>query len=109
MPVKEPWRNGIIEKFNDTYAKWFLRKITFSSFEHLFKKPILFNEFHNSNHRYSLQQHNTPNEASKLLGERTRHNGNIHNQQKIPLETGVVYFIRFIRSDLKLRIATESF
>jgi putative transposase len=109
IPVKEPWRNGIIEKFNDTYQKRFLRKITFLSFEHLFKESILFNEFHNSNHRYSTQQHKTPIEASKLLGGRTRYNGNIHNQQKIPLESGVVYYIRFIRSDLKLRIATESF
>lgn len=109
IPIKEPWRNGIIEKFNDTYQKRFLRAITFSGFEHLFKESILFNKFHNSHHRYSTQLHKTPDEASKLFVGKSCYNGNIHKQKKIPLETGVVYYIRFIRSDLKLRLPSESF
>lgn len=35
--------------------------------------------------------------------------GSIHTLKKIPLETGSIYFIRFIRSDLRLRLPTESF
>lgn len=109
IPIKEPWRNGVIEKFNDTYQKRFLRATTFSSFEHLLEESIGFNEFHNSHHRYSTQGNKTPNEASKLFGTRSRYNENIHKLNKIPLETGIVYFIRFIRSDLKLRLFAESF
>ncbi|MCK9271046.1 MAG: integrase [Bacteroidales bacterium] len=109
IPIREPWRNGIVEKFNDTYQKRFLRAITFLSFEHLLKESTSFNSFHNSHHRYSTQGHKTPDEASKLYGKRSCYNGNIHEQKKIPLETGVVYFIRFIRSDLKLKLSTESF
>lgn len=109
IPIREPCRNGIIEKFNDTYQKRFLRKITFLNFDHLLKESVIFNEYHNSTHRYSTQQQKTPNEASKLLGEKVYYNGNIHKEKKIPLETGVIYYIRFIRSDLKLIIASEIF
>jgi len=109
IPIKEPWRNGIIEKFNDTYQKRFLGSTTFLNFEHLLGESTNFNNFHNSHHRYSTQGHKTPNEASNLCFEKTRYNDNIHLQDKIPLETGVVYFIRFIRSDLKLKLPTESF
>lgn len=109
IPIREPWRNGIIEKFNHTYQKRFLKKKTFLNFDHLFKESIIFNGFHNSNHRYSTQQQRTPNEASKLLGEKIYYNGNIHKKKKIPIKTGVIYYIRFIRSDLKLIIASEIF
>jgi putative transposase len=109
IPIKEPWRNGIIEKFNDTYQKRFLKAITFLNFENLLNESKEFNEFHNSHHRYSSQGQRTPNEASKQESSRIYYNGNIHELKRIPLETGIVYFIRFIRSDLKLKLLMESF
>lgn len=109
IPIREPCRNGIIEKFNDTYQKRFLKKKKFKNFDHLLKESLIFNEFHNSHHRYSVQQQKTPNEASKLLGEKVYYTGNIHKQKKILIKTGIVYYIRFIRSDLRLNIASEYF
>lgn len=35
--------------------------------------------------------------------------GEIHLQKKIPLTEGCIYFIRFIRSDLRLYLPNESF
>jgi len=109
IPIGEPWRNGIIEKFNDTYERRFLGSRTFANFQELSNDNKQFIIFHNSNHRYSSQGHKTPYEASKQNGNREKYNGNTHKLKRIPLETGVIYFIRYIRSDLKLQLITESF
>jgi len=109
IPIKEPWRNGIIENFNNTYRKKFLKVKTFQNFDDLIDEANLFNEFHNSHHRYSSQGQKTPDEASKLDNLKIYYFGNVHKTKRIPLETGVVYVIRFIRSDLKLKILTEDF
>lgn len=109
IPVKEPWRNGMIEKFNDTYEKRFLTSRNFLNFKDLEEENDRFISFHNANHRYSRQGHMTPNEASKQAGTSIYYRGNIHELKRIPLEYGVIYFIRFIRSDLMLRLVTEYF
>ena len=109
IPVKEPWRNGIIEKFNDTYGKRFLQAYTFKNLEELSACEQSFIDFHNTYHRYSSHGHKTPNEVKALLLPPVYYHGNIHSQKKIPLTEGCVYFIRFIRSDLKLYLPNESF
>ncbi len=63
IPIAEPWRNGMIEKFNDTYQLRFLKVYTFESLEKLSQQEQSFIDFHNQNHLYSSQQHKTPNEV----------------------------------------------
>jgi hypothetical protein len=116
IPVSEPWRNGIIEKFNHTYQKRFLQTQTFKSLENLSVHEQSFIDFHNSHHRYSSQGHKTPDEASALLLPPVYYNGTVHlpafkpgTDLKIPLTKGCVYYIRFIRSDLKLYLSNEAF
>jgi len=109
IPIKEPWRNGIIEKFNDTYQKRFLNTTRLANFNELVYETKQFIEFHNANHRYSAQSQMTPNEAFRVYGHGICYTGHTHELKKIPLETGVVYFIRFIRSDLQLHLPTEHF
>lgn len=109
IPLKEPWRNGIIEKFNCTYDKRFFRCQNFINFNQLTDASGKFVSFHNTNHRYSSQDHKTPDEINNMMLPPILYKGDIHLQNKIPLETGCVYYIRFIRSDLKLQLPTESF
>jgi transposase len=114
IPVAEPWRNGIIEKFNDTYQKKFLNAYTFENLENLNEKLKIFIEFHNTNHRYSSQLHKTPNEIKNSQLKPILYNGTLHlpTLKKgiiIPLYQGSVYFIRYIRSDLKLKLPNEVF
>ena len=109
IPIKEPWRNGIIEKFNNTYDKRFLRCQTFENFIQLSEASKEFVVFHNAHHRYSSQEHKTPKEIESLSLTPILYKGNIHLRKTIPLETGCVYFVRFIRSDLLLHLPTESF
>lgn len=114
IPVKEPWRNGIIEKFNHTYQKRFLQAYAFNNLEHLSAQEKSFIDFHNRQHRYSSQGHKTPDEAKALQWLPMYYDGIIHlpslkSDIKIPLTKGCIYYIRFIRSDLKLYLPNEIF
>lgn len=114
IPNAEPWRNGMIEQFNNTYQKKFLNTHQFNHLEDLSSREKSFIDFHNSNHRYSTQGQKTPDQMKALLLRPTYYNGTIHlpnnkSEINIPLNKGSVYYIRFIRSDLKLNLANESF
>ncbi len=109
IPIREPWRNGMIERFNYMYDQRFINGNTYQNFDHLVQSSKTFNSFHNSHHRYSSQHHKTPDELRDQLMTPILYNGSIHLMNKISLETGIVYFIRFIRSDLQLKLITESF
>ncbi len=116
IPVSEPWRNGMIEKFNHIYQKRFLQAHIFKNLEDLKAQEQSFIDFHNAHHRYSSQGHKTPDEAKALLLPPLYYNGIIHLpalkgglESKIPLTKGCVYYIRFIRSDLKLYLPNETF
>ena len=54
IPIGEPWRNGAIEKFNDTYNKKFFRRQWFASYVMLKRQSKNFQRFHNKHHRYSI-------------------------------------------------------
>jgi hypothetical protein len=115
IPLAEPWRNGIIEKFNDTYQKKFIHAHHFKNLEDLSLQEKNFIDFHNKNHRYSSQGHKTPDEMSSTQLPPVHYKGMVHLEEftsgkvNIPLVKGSVYFIRFIRSDLKLHLPGESF
>lgn len=113
IPLAEPWRNGMIEKFNHTYQQKFIKAYTFESFENLKEQEQQFIDFHNSKHRYSSQGHKTPNEVRALQPKPVLYNGTSHlpslQEKSIALIEGCIYYIRFIRSDLKLHLPNEVF
>ena len=103
IPVSEPWRNGVIEKFNDTYNKKFFRRQWFHSYLYLKRQSKNFQTYHNRNHRYSCLKGKTPDEfwsdfKPATLGPNT----------KLPrfdnLPDGNIIIIRLIRSDGVLNI-----
>lgn len=108
IPVSEPWRNGYIEKFNDTLNKKFFRAIKFESYPHMCNKLKSFTAYHNNEYRYSPLGDHTPEEVYK----RDRLNSS-KLKYKIPnnpeIEDGNIHVIRLIRSDLKLNIFSETF
>jgi transposase InsO family protein len=60
IPMQEPWRNGVVEKFNDHYEHKFLRKTTITSKPELLQKSHDFEYRHNSQYRYSKLGGKTP-------------------------------------------------
>jgi putative transposase len=101
VPPREPWRNATIEHFNDTFDKRFFRHERFSDLGHLSERAGAFERFHNAQHRYSATRGRTPDETA-IATKRTP-----RPPAELPAgwpDRGRVEFIRFIRSDHKLRI-----
>jgi transposase InsO family protein len=110
-PVKEPWRNGVIEKFNNHYEKMFLSRRFMKNFEDLKKETAEFEIRHNNSYRYAKLNGKTPQKAFEVSGIRKI----IPDKKKppeLPLikpEQGQYHVVRFIRSDLRLNIFGEAF
>jgi hypothetical protein len=62
IPLREPWRNGIVEHFNDVWDKSFFRTEVFTGIDHLRTENAAFIAFHNEHHRYSAHAGATPNQ-----------------------------------------------
>ena len=111
IPPAEPWRNGVIEKFNDHYRQKFLDKVPMASMPQLREASLAYENKHNSTYRYSKLNGKTPLTALARLGtplvfpdreQAPRH----------PLEkpgAGCYHLVRFIRSDCHLNIFSELF
>jgi transposase InsO family protein len=63
IPMAEPWRNGMIENFNDRYQQMFLGKIIMATEEDLKAGSLVFEQRHNSSYRYSKLGGKTPLKA----------------------------------------------
>jgi len=110
IPVREPWRNGIIEKFNDTYDKSFFRREWFANYNVLKRQSKNFQRFHNKHHRYSVLQGKTPLEVINTAGFKpTTIGANTKLPDITPVPLGNIVIIRFIRSDRMLNIFGEKF
>lgn len=107
IPFNEPWRNGIIEHFQNVFDKMFFRCQVFESFFHLCEEAKRFESFHNQNHRYSTLNGKTPREKFGGKGRYLTMDFNL--PRKITIVDGYVHFIRFIRSDRVLNILGEKY
>lgn len=107
IPPSEPWRNGIIEKFNCNLSKYFFTPQKFASYEDLALKAPEFSDFHNQNHRYSSQGGKIPNQIHSACQDHKLEPINL--KDPIPLVSGSVIFIRFVRSDRRLSILGTGF
>jgi putative transposase len=111
VPMSEPWRNGMIEKFNDHYQQKFLGKVTMITTDELQNGTLSFEQRHNSQYRYSKLGGKTPLKALTATKVKLR----FPNQEDKPQhrmgkpETGRYHLVRLIRSDLRLNILGELF
>lgn len=111
IPMAEPWRNGMIENFNDRYQQKFLGKVVMTSMEDLQSNSLLFEQRHNSKYRYSKIKGHTPLKALAASDVKLRfptEEDPPQHRLKKP-ETGKYHVVRLIRSDLKLNLFGESF
>ena len=111
IPPSEPWRNGIIEKFNDHYRQKFLDKVTMVSMPQLRQESLFFEHRHNSTYRYSKIKGKTPLAAlaekkAKLIFP-SKSDAPRHPLEKP--EEGCYHLVRFIRGDCRLNIFGEMF
>lgn len=111
VPMAEPWRNGMIESFNDRYEQMFLGKVIMASLEDLQSGSLAFEQRHNSKYRYSKLKGHTPLKALAASNAKLRFPAEEEppkHRLKKP-ETGKYHVVRLIRSDLKLNVFGECF
>jgi putative transposase len=111
IPPAEPWRNGVVEKFNDHYQQRFLAKVTMASMAQLKKESLAFEGRHNNSYRYSKIRGNTPLKALTATNTKLKFPSK-KDVPKHPLdkpESGHYSFVRLIRSDCQLDIFGEIF
>jgi len=107
IPLSEPWRNGIIEHFQNVFDKVFFRSQYFKDFNSLYKKAKEFEPFHNQNHNYSTLKGLTPKQ--KCSGSIKLLPASFRLPEKLAISPGYVHLIRFIRSDLVLDVFGEKY
>lgn len=111
IPMAEPWRNGMIENFNDRYQQSFLGKVIMVSEDDLRAGSRAFEDRHNNRYRYSKLKGYTPLKALAASHATLR----FPKQEELPThrlkkpEVGKYHVVRLIRSDLKLNIFGECF
>lgn len=97
IPLREPWRNGVVEHFNDVWDKAFFRTEVFSDLDHLGAENAAFIAFHNSEHRYSAHQGASPKEIWRGRS-RDRLSRRYRAPDRLPAK-GRIEAVRFVRSN----------
>lgn len=109
IPMAEPWRNGVVEKFNDHYRRGFLRRVMMQGATELHRESLIFEAKHNTRYRYTKLQGRTPQMA---LGRAQIRLPESPTAPKHPLpkpESGRYHLVRFIRGDAVLDVFGEKF
>ena len=107
IPLAEPWRNGIIEHFQNVFDKTFFRVQHFEDFNQLCRKAKEFELFHNQYHHYSTLEGMTPNQ--KCSGNIRLLSSDFRLPERLSIAPGYIHLIRFIRSDRILDIFGEKY
>lgn len=107
IPLNEPWRNGIIEHFQNVFDKMLFRSQVFQGFSHFCEEAKIFELFHNQNHRYSTLNGKTP--VEKFSGKGRCLARDFKLPRTLAIADGYVHIVRFIRSNRILDIFGEKF
>ena len=111
IPMGEPWRNGVVEKFNDHYRGGFLRRVPMQGEKDLQQQSLIFEQKHNTRYRYSKLRGRTPQRTLDQSRQTMRFPESAQ-APRCPLpkpSAGRYHLVRFIRSNLVLDIFGERF
>ena len=100
IPLREPWRNGVVEHFNDVWDKSFFRTETFTGLDHLRTENEAFIAFHNTHHRYAAHGGASP---SEVWGDQCRNplDPGYQPPTRLPAR-GRIEVVRYIRSNRRI-------
>jgi putative transposase len=111
IPVREPWRNGVVEKFNHHWLQGLLQKVKMHTVAELKDQTLSFEHRHNSRYRYSKLNGKTPLQSLDADKSTLR----FPDSKAPPIyplpkpDLGCYHLIRFIRSDGLLDVFGEKF
>lgn len=101
IPQSEPWRNGVVEQFNNHYQQKFLDRVPMRTANELREGALAFEQKHNSRYRYSKLNGKTPLEALASSGKKRLRFPPNEPAPETPLKklkAGCYHLIRFVRS-----------
>lgn len=111
IPVGEPWRNGVIERFNQKVERTLLTQ-EHKDFDDLMRHTAEFIEVHNSEHHYSTMNHRTPIQldlASFIPANPLNKDYKVMERPKISSwNLNEITFIRLVRSDCVINVLNTS-
>ena len=105
--LAKPWRNGIIEHFQDVFDRMFFQVQYFKDFTYLCREGKNFEKYYNQNHHYSTlggMAH-----KQKCSGDIRLLSPDFRLPEKLSIAPGYIHLIRFIRSDFILDIFREKY
>ena len=111
IPVGEPWRNGVVERFNQKVERTLLTQ-EHKDFDSLIRHSAEFMEVHNREHHYSTMSHRTPVQmdletflpVNTLAGDYE-----VKQRPEIdPWNLNEITFIRLVRSDCLINVLNTS-
>lgn len=111
IPPGEPWRNGVVEKFNDHYQQKFLDRYDLPDEQALRQQSQAFEQRHNRSYRYSKLGGATPLQTLARSKKKLRF-PTPKESPRYPLpkpKRGKYHLVRFIRSDALLNVFGETF
>lgn len=107
IPVSEPWRNGVIERFNQKVERTLLTQ-EHRNFDELQRHAMEFMNTHNQLHHYSTIGHKTPLQLDQELDvPMVRLGADYHVDERPELDScnlNEIRFIRLVRSDLNISV-----
>lgn len=111
IPPAEPWRNGVVEKFNDHWRQKFFTRTVLTSEAELRLESLRYEARHNTHYRYSALRGKTPLAALAASGVPLRFPPTLEPpRHPLPKPTRSRYhLVRFIRSDRVLDVFGERF
>ena len=111
IPPREPWRNGVVEKFNDYWNKQVWLKKRLFNWSDLRRANMELEHRHNHDWRYSKLSGKTPMNSLAASGVPLRFPATASIPEDWPSrpESGKYHLIRLIRSDGKLDVFGEKF
>lgn len=107
IPVGEPWRNGVIERFNQKVERTLLTQ-EHKDFDSLMRHSAEFMEVHNREHHYSTMDHRTPTQMDLetfLPCNPLARDYVVKQRPEIdPWNLNEITFIRLVRSDCLINV-----
>jgi putative transposase len=109
IPPGQPWRNGIVEKFNDVYDKLFFRRQQFKNLAGLQSELPHFETFHNRSHRYAKLGQRTPWSVHTAKARHLLPKSFVLHNNQVPWRDGKISFVRLTDQTGAVQFFTERF
>src|SRR5215208_5914585 len=107
IPLREPWRNGVVENLNGLLARFLFQTHTFETEKQLHRAVQCLQTTINTRHRLSALQGKTPQEFTAHARLRYPPNNYDWRTRDLQLLKGKVTFIRFVRKSGRITLTAK--